>query len=136
MRSVPRPVHEAGETFALCISRVRRRELKHRLASVQADVVAQSAFYDNAGFASNLHTVASHDGVGVVTTIEMSNVYWHGMVRRTGPGRNVYNELLMAAPHSLCPFCGTREVKTLDHVLPRAHYPVFSVAPLNLVAAC
>lgn len=35
-----------------------------------------------------------------------------------------------------CCLCSHRQASTLDHYLPRASYPEFSVLPLNLVPAC
>jgi hypothetical protein len=35
-----------------------------------------------------------------------------------------------------CPFCGISESSTLDHYLPKEHYPEFSVFPKNLVPSC
>jgi hypothetical protein len=35
-----------------------------------------------------------------------------------------------------CPFCGFGQASTLDHYLPKAKYPQFSVLPFNLVPSC
>jgi hypothetical protein len=48
----------------------------------------------------------------------------------------IYNELIAAPAQGRCPLCGQREVTTLDHHLPKAHYPALVVAPLNLVPSC
>lgn len=50
------------------------------------------------------------------------------------PGREVYEGLKSAA--RICPYCGHRDVETLDHYLPKALFPVYSVAPVNLVPSC
>ena len=44
--------------------------------------------------------------------------------------------ILQANPGGVCPSCGHRTAATLDHYLPRSHFPEFSVFPLNLVPAC
>lgn len=36
----------------------------------------------------------------------------------------------------ICPMCGGTSVATLDHVLPKANYPEFSVLSFNLVPSC
>lgn len=38
--------------------------------------------------------------------------------------------------HMVCPMCGSMHSGTLDHYLPKNHYPVFSVFSKNLVPAC
>jgi hypothetical protein len=35
-----------------------------------------------------------------------------------------------------CPYCGERTITTVDHYLPNAVFPEFSVLPINLVPAC
>jgi len=40
------------------------------------------------------------------------------------------------APLNRCPFCGTGIVTTLDHYLPKAKFPTFSVLAYNLVPSC
>jgi hypothetical protein len=42
----------------------------------------------------------------------------------------------MLPENDTCPFCGHRDVSTLDHVLPKADYPAFAVTPVNLVGSC
>lgn len=37
---------------------------------------------------------------------------------------------------SCCPMCGSMHAGTLDHVLPKANYPAFSIFGINLVPAC
>jgi hypothetical protein len=58
------------------------------------------------------------------------------MVAKKSPGRDVYDKLMSLAYYGKCPLCGQRDVSTLDHYLPKAHYPALAVAPLNLVPAC
>lgn len=46
------------------------------------------------------------------------------------------DEILASAYLDACPYCNTTPVESLDHALPRAVYPEFSVLPQNLVPAC
>jgi hypothetical protein len=66
----------------------------------------------------------------------MEAVYTQRMAKKAAPGRDAYDELFNSAPNGKCPLCGHRTVSTLDHHLPKAHYPVLAVVPLNLVPAC
>lgn len=38
--------------------------------------------------------------------------------------------------HKTCPMCGSSRCGTLDHVMPKAGYPCFSIFGMNLVPAC
>jgi hypothetical protein len=71
-----------------------------------------------------------------VTADEMSAIYTGRMAKKGGPGRSIYDELMATPAHGRCPLCGHRQVSTLDHHLPKAHYPALAVAPVNLVPSC
>ena len=126
-----------ADVFAACTSRIRDPDLKLRMRSVAHLVVAASADFDGLAAQTRLHQFARQAVVGgVVSTAEMEAVYTQRMAKKSAPGRDAYDELFNSAPNGKCPLCGHRTVSTLDHHLPKAHYPVLSVVPLNLVPAC
>jgi hypothetical protein len=43
---------------------------------------------------------------------------------------------MLATWYGQCPFCGHRDVSTLDHCLPKANHPALAVTPINLVPCC
>ncbi|OAI09666.1 hypothetical protein A1353_00030 [Methylomonas methanica] len=45
-------------------------------------------------------------------------------------------KLRKSSAHKVCAMCGSFGSETLDHVLPRASYPEFSIFAANLVPAC
>jgi hypothetical protein len=71
-----------------------------------------------------------------VTKKELKDVYSSHMVERAKPARAIYDSLLSQAPLGRCPFCGFGHASTLDHYLPKAKYPQFSILPFNLVPSC
>jgi 5-methylcytosine-specific restriction endonuclease McrA len=137
MIKLDRPVQEAGDVFTTCISRVQNTQLKSRLEGVLQAVVDASAEFDDAATHTRLYQIVQQNMVGgIVTQKEMEAVYTQRMAKKGAPGRDVYDALFTSAPHGKCPLCGHRTVSTLDHHLPKAHYPALAVAPLNLVPAC
>lgn len=136
MFKLHKPAYSALDTFDLSISKVRSLDLKKRLVAATDTIVAASTFYDAAGPLQNLHLVARTASVDAVTKDEMESVYTQRMAGLKGPGRPIYNDILASAPNGRCPLCGHRNVMTLDHHLPKAHYPALAVAPLNLVPSC
>lgn len=121
----------------MCISRVRNPGLKARLVGVTQAVENASATFDAAAGAHVLHEISQEARVGAdVTADEMGKVYTQRMAKEGSPGRNIYDAILGATPWKLCPLCAQRSASTLDHHLPKAHYPALAVAPLNLVPAC
>ena len=74
--------------------------------------------------------------IGTLKKSELLKLYSTYFVKSGKPGRRIYDSLLAAA-NEQCPFCGgIGRPRNLDHYLPKAHYPQFSVLPLNLVPSC
>lgn len=74
--------------------------------------------------------------IGQLKKSDLLKLYSTYFVDRDKPGRNIYNSL-MAAVNDKCPYCGGIGLpRNLDHYLPKARYPQFSILPLNLVPSC
>ena len=137
MWTLDRPAHTARATYRACISRVRDPVLRARLEAATQTIVDASAVFDDAASRHVLHEIVRQAVVAPdVTTEEMEKVYTQRMAREGAPGRGVYDDIFGSAPQGRCPLCAQRLVATLDHHLPKAHYPALSVAPLNLVPSC
>jgi len=136
MLKLDRPAYSAGDTYATCISKVRDPVLKARLNCATVAIVTASAAYDAAAERQALHEIVRVAPVNGVTREELGAVYSQRMAAKGSPGRDIYDELLSAPAHGRCPLCAQRTVTTLDHHLPKAHYPALAVTPLNLVPAC
>lgn len=71
-----------------------------------------------------------------LTKSKLVNLYENNLRNKEKPARSIY-ESLLASANEKCPFCGDiGHPKNLDHFLPLAHYPQFSVMPVNLIPAC
>jgi len=67
---------------------------------------------------------------------DLIKLYETYFVPEEKPAREVYNKILNAAMES-CLFCGgIGTPRNLDHFLPKAHFPQFSILPVNLVPSC
>ncbi|MDR2997535.1 MAG: hypothetical protein LBU78_05405 [Microbacterium sp.] len=129
-----------------CIGKIRDPEKKKRYE-------AATDFIDNA--ASRFETAARQLRMDVlipeefrpedaglevplrITSDDLSvKLYKQRMSHKDSPGRVIYDRIRLAAPHGICPLCSVRQVKTLDHYLPRSVYSALSVTPLNLIPAC
>lgn len=137
MIKLERPILDAEDVFTACISRIRDQNLKQRMVKVTDTIVGASEEFDDAAARNRLHLIARQAMVGgLVSTAEMEAVYTNRMAKKDAPGRDAYDTLFTSAPQGKCPLCGHRTVSTLDHHLPKAHYPALAVVPLNLVPAC
>jgi hypothetical protein len=136
MLKLDHPSYSAEDTFATCISRVRTPALKARLVSATQSIIDASEAYEIAAEAQTLDQIVQQPLInGTVTTAEMEAVYTDRMAKQNTPGRPIYDDIFAAAK-GRCPLCAHRAVTTLDHHLPKAHYPALAVAPLNLVPSC
>lgn len=136
MLKLDQPGHSAEATFAACISRVQAEALKQRLTAATQSIIDASEAYAAAAETQTLNQIVRTPLVnGAVTTAEMEAVYTDRMAKKAAPGRPIYDDIITAA-RGRCPLCAHRAVTTLDHHLPKAHYPALAVAPLNLVPSC
>jgi hypothetical protein len=114
-----------------------------------ADLAAKAAYEDTAPLLltaedqfrtavqnNSLHQFPATTIVGTRTVKQMGWLYTHKLADPKAPGRVIYDEIRMAAPNGRCPLCGRGVVYTLDHHLPKAHYPDLAITPINLVPAC
>lgn len=142
MRILPRPrdeedqLFEAGTVFETCVGMVRERSLQTQLRSERPTVEAEAGDYNTKASNSQLYQIQPRAQVGVLSGDKMVRLYTLRMVPKRSRGRHIYDRIMSAPAHLRCPFCGVGTVNTLDHYLPKVHFPVFSVTPNNLVPAC
>lgn len=128
--------YSVGDVFETCVSIVRDPALKKQLRSVRSDVETEAADYAKKATNQQLYLIQPHDRVGPVFGDEMVKVYTLRMVPKMSKGRPIYDRIMLAPVHGRCPLCGIGTVNTLDHYLPKTHFPIYSVTPNNLVPAC
>lgn len=136
MWSVECPDLDAGETFATCISRVRNPQMRRRLRSIRLDIEAAADDYIERAESGELHKINQVPVIGGVPGTELVKTYDSRMAKGGQPGRPIYDQIKLLPENDRCPFCGHRNVSTLDHFLPKQLYPIFAVTPVNLVASC
>lgn len=74
--------------------------------------------------------------LGSLCKSHLTKLYTQYFVPDTKPARRIYEAIKVAA-NGKCPLCGgVGHVRTLDHYLPKANFPVYSVLPANLVPCC
>lgn len=137
MWTIPKPNVSAVDCFNTCIGGIRSADLKARLEAVRGAITAAEAAFDQAAANTDLHLIqGAADVGGVVTAKEMKDTYDQRMAKGGSRGRDIYDQLMIAAKGDLCPFCGHRSVSTLDHCLTKTQHPALAVTPINLVPSC
>ena len=136
MWPVKRPELDAGETFAICISRVRNTVMRRSLVAIRPDIEAAAADYMRKAEDGELHLIPQVNTIGTVPGSEMVKTYDGRMAKKGQPGRPIYDQIKLLPEDDRCPFCDHRNISTLDHILPKTPHPIFAVTPVNLVGAC
>lgn len=140
MIKLNKPQVDAKVVFISCIKNRRNYtptqiDLNTRLIDSLDEVQDGSKTFDSLANKNKYHCFIQHSMVKDVTKDEMIKVYEQGLVK-SKLGRKHYDSLIDGAISGICPLCNKRQVSTLDHYLPKAHYPVLAVAPLNLIPSC
>jgi len=141
MRFLGIPSDSTLELYKACSSGVGSKEQKDRLANYIERVVNASDIYKLRCEDNQLHILIREyvaknklHTVPYVSKKEFKLLYEY-QTQKDRPGRDIYNRLIVT-PQRRCPFCSVGTVKNLDHFIPKAHFPVFAVTPLNLVPSC
>jgi len=145
MMRLSEPQYSFEQTLDECVTGITgNAALRQKLTSSKPDLTAVEAQYSGAAGTGELHTIppintdVDVDPV-VINTLkksELVKIYDQYFVPEQKPARKIYDALLNAAKEK-CPFCGgIGTSRNLDHFLPKAHFPQFSVLPRNLVPAC
>ena len=67
---------------------------------------------------------------------DLTKLYTQYFVPEGKPARRLYEAIKVAAGGK-CPLCGgVGHVRTLDHYLPKANFPLYAIMPTNLVPCC
>lgn len=136
MWHVDRPNISALDSFNTCISRIRDLTLKKGMEAIRPQITHAEKAFDTAASTNDIHLIQPANNVGSVSAGELKKLYDNRMARAGSPGRDIYDQLMIAATNDRCPLCGHRNVSTLDHSLPKSRYPSLAVTPINLVPCC
>ncbi|MEL4428556.1 HNH endonuclease signature motif containing protein [Shewanella mangrovisoli] len=137
MKKLTPPNDDAIVVFEVCIARVRDADLKRRLQSCSEEIGEAAEEFNQKAALAELHTIEAKDNVAnAVSVDEMKKVYTGRMAKKLAPGRIYYDRIMALPEHGRCPLCSQRVVSTLDHHLPKAHFPSLAVSPLNLIPSC
>ena len=137
MRIIAKPTFEPSLVYSKCLNSIGDKTKRDKFRSVKSYIKTQSTVYDTKALVGDLYTIPIHNNVnGILTTDDMKKVLYTQQMVAKPKGRKIYDKIMSLAPLNRCPFCGIGTVTTLDHYLPKAKFPIFSVLPYNLVPSC
>lgn len=133
MISINCPNDDAETIFKSAAARTRNKELRKSLLALSGRVGERAYEYLDLACDERLFELEVEDPVGV-SKPQLYDVYDRVLVN--GGERPIYDRLKSGAKFRVCPICGERDVKTLDHYLAKTAFPEFSVFPANLIPSC
>ena len=127
------PTANITNVFPNCARRTSNRQLKAALLAEGIRVQQRSQDYFRMAQAKTLFQMTMQNSIHV-SGAELEDVYERVLVR--GGERPTYLAIRGTSRFGRCPFCAQRDVRTLDHYLPRSPFPEFAVLPMNLIPCC
>ncbi|MEQ1539407.1 MAG: HNH endonuclease signature motif containing protein [Sphingorhabdus sp.] len=143
MRRLPIPNIDFKTSLSESISGVANAIIRNNYHAQIANPAAIEAAFGASAQAALLYSfpriahgigdVAVH---GSLTKSDLIKLYTQYFVPKEKPARRLYEQLKITA-NEKCPFCGDiGHVHTLDHYLPKANFPLYSVMPGNMIPCC
>lgn len=145
MNKIAYPNIHCDDLFSTCLLSVSNdnQDYKNRLENIAENISTQWRCFDDRIAPKSLHEFlpcqprrVNQIIGGEVTKKDLKELYTIYMLKQDSDSRKVYDKLRASSKGGVCPLCGIYGVETLDHYLPKARYPIFSVNPKNLVPAC
>lgn len=137
MRRIDKPLFNVKNVFLDCISIIKDPNLKGEFNKCLSLLEEAEKDFEEKFKTNEIHKIPQRLALsGSIGKIEMEKVYTDRMAKKNKPARIHYDALFALAPGGKCPLCSQRVVRTLDHYLPKAKYPIYSVTPINLIPSC
>ncbi|BCV67283.1 HNH endonuclease [Shewanella carassii] len=144
MLKLARPASSYAEMLTNCRNGITGNpSLLRKVNSGAAELQRQARLYETSGATGELFTIVPLQDpksdpvvIGRLKKSDLVKMYDNYVVGKSKPARAIYDALMIAA-NEKCPFCGgIGRPRNLDHYLPKAHFPQFSIVPVNLVPSC
>lgn len=136
MLTIKKPDFLVSEIIDSCISSFRESNpLKGKLESCKVKITDEEIVYRELCDQREFHTYPEFDTINsILNSKEMAKIYDEKLVG--GAARNYYDRLKLAAEDEKCPFCGQKNIKEIDHFLPKEKYATLALTPINLIPIC
>jgi hypothetical protein len=143
MKKLSPPAISFNDMLMTCADGMEQVNVRTNFISLFPDFAAKEQQYQALSLVGNLYSYPKVEPltnttlvIGHLSKRKLINLYENNVLDKDKPARRYYDALMISSGER-CPFCGDiGHTKNLDHFLPKAHFPEFSVMPLNLVPSC
>lgn len=140
MNSISRPslsgyrqlLIDCANDYVQARTSARKARILSSLSQIESAALAYAQCADQGALAK----LAKHSHCGVAEKDDLLDLYNTKFVPEGRPGRSLYMAIRQSAPKNRCPLCSQLPVSTIDHYLPKAKFPAYSLLPLNMVPSC
>ncbi|QXP71037.1 hypothetical protein H0I29_02780 [Polaribacter sp. R2A056_3_33] len=137
MKKIVKPNFSVADVLIECIDNLQNENLKQELIDSTNQFTSAESDFESKVITNTLHQIQQNIEISnTINSSVLKGIYTDRMVNKTNKGRVFYNSIFISAPYGKCPFCSVKQVRTLDHYLPKSKYPILSITPNNLVPSC
>lgn len=137
MKRLNRPQFDAALAVEQCATGISIQERAQVLRDALPTIQAAELEYLRLAPQGQLFRITPSEVVTPQLDAALMTKIWKShFARKQSPSRALYEQIKMAPEFSICPLCAQRIVKTVDHHLPKSHFPKLGLTPCNLVPAC
>ena len=137
MINLPKPQFDVETVFGECISLVKNADVKEKYTQCLDLLKLAETDFINRFPLNEIYLIQRNDNItDEIGKDQMVKVYNYRMLNPNQAGRPYYDKLISLAKDGKCPYCAIRDADTIDHYLPKADYPIYSVTPIVLVPCC
>ena len=137
MKKIEKPSFSVAEVLIECIDNLQDQNLKQELVDSTNQFTAAETEFESKININSLYQISQNIEISnTINSSVLKGIYTDRMLKKKNKGRVFYDSIFISAPNGKCPFCNVKQVRTLDHYLPKSKYPILSITPNNLVPSC
>lgn len=137
MRKLNLPIEKVNDIVDLIKDDYTFPNKKDEVENLRELLIANELIYEEKVEQISLFEIDKITSIGSIDLKKiLVNFYESRLLKKDLKARHFYDNLLISVENNECPYCTIREVSTVDHFLPKSEYPLYAIAPLNLIPCC
>ncbi|RDI11265.1 HNH endonuclease [Flavobacterium sp. AG291] len=137
MKFIVKPEITVEAVLTACISNLSDVALKDEYTAKVRILKSHENILERKIRSLELHTIPQNVQISAIANeTALKKLYTDKLSKKGQLAREIYDDIMILAPNEKCPYCNHRPADTLDHFLPKANFPIYSITPINLLPAC
>ncbi|PZR14335.1 MAG: hypothetical protein DI539_18965 [Flavobacterium psychrophilum] len=137
MKYIVKPEITVDTVLRACISNLTDVALRDEYNATVRILTRHETVLESKIRSLELHTIPQNIEISpIANEAALKKLYTDKLSKKGQLAREIYDDIMILAPNEKCPYCNHRPADTLDHFLPKANFPIYSITPINLLPAC